>query len=191
MWKYKERIIAEGRAWTDDNGIQHPANWSIWSPSQKESVGLSEVTPDAPPDSRLYIWGYKSDGVTITQTAKSLADVKEVDGSGKPVLDENGDQLVRLGVKSQLKEEVKSQQQSLLNETDWAIIRKADKGTEIPTNIQTYRDAIRTKATEMETAIDNAADTDAVAALFLKFTTKEDGSQTKTGILYDWPVLGD
>ena len=57
--------------------------------------------------------------------------------------------------------------------------------------MQTWRDAIRTKATEMETAIDNAADTDAVAALFLKFTNNEDGSQTKSGILYDWPELED
>jgi hypothetical protein len=43
----------------------------------------------------------------------------------------------------------------------------------------------------METAIDNAADTDAVAALFLTYITNEDGSQTKSGILYDWPELGE
>ena len=78
----------------------------------------------------------------------------------------------------------------MLSQTDWYIVRKADKDTAIPSNVQTWRDAIRTKATEMETAIDNAADTDAVAALFLAYTTNEDGSQTKSGILYDWPVLG-
>ena len=43
----------------------------------------------------------------------------------------------------------------------------------------------------METAIDNAADTDAVAALFVTYTTNEDGSVTKSGILYDWPELGE
>ena len=83
--------------------------------------------------------------------------------------------------------EVKKQQGSLLSQTDWAIVRKADKGTTIPSNIQTWRDGIRTKATQMETAIDNAADTDAVAALFL--TWDKDGN--KSGILYDWPELGD
>ena len=190
MWKYKERIIAEGRAWTDDNGIQHPANWHIWSADEKAKAGLTEVTPETPPDSRLYTWGYQADGVTISKTAKSLADVNAVDGDGDPILDEDGNQVVNLGVKSSLKQEVKNQQGSLLAQTDWAVVRKADKGTAIPSNIQTYRDAIRTKATEMETAIDNAANTDAVAALFLKFTTNEDGSQTKSGILYDWPVLG-
>ena len=191
MWKYNGRVIREGKSWSDDNGIQHPANWIIWSPSDKAAAGLTEVTPETPPDSRLYTWTYESDAVTISKTAKSLADVNEVDENGDPVLDENGDQVVTLGVKSVLKNEVKSQQESLLNQTDWAIIRKADKGTAIPSNIQTYRDAIRTKATEMENAIDGAANTDAMAALFLTYTLNEDGSTTKSGTLYDWPELGD
>ena len=131
-----------------------------------------------------------SDG-KITKTAKSLADVNEVDGNGDPLLDDEGNQVVTRGVKWNLKQEVKSQQGSLLSQTDWAIVRKADKGTAIPSNIQTWRDGIRTKATQMETAIDNAADTDAVAALFVKYTTNEDGSVTKSGILYDWPKLED
>ena len=191
MWKYNGRVIREGKSWTDDNGIQHPSNWNIWSADEKAAAGLTEATPETPPDSRLYTWSYQADAVTISKTAKSLADVNQVDENGDPVLDENGDQAVTLGVKSVLKNEVKSQQESLLNQTDWAIIRKADKGTAIPSNIQTYRDAIRTKATEMENAIDGAANTDAVAALFVTYTTNEDGSQTKSGILYDWPVLGD
>ena len=191
MWKYNGRTIRTGKAWTDDNGIQHPANWHIWSPSDKAAAGLTEVTPETPPDSRLYTWGYQADGVTISKTAKSLNDVNAVDQNGDPVLDDDGNQLVTRGVKWNLKQEVKTQQGSLLAQTDWAVVRKADKGTAIPSNIQTYRDAIRTKATEMETAIDNAADTDAVAALFVTYTTNEDGSVTKSGVLYDWPELED
>jgi hypothetical protein len=67
------------------------------------------------------------------------------------------------------------------------VVRKADKGTAIPSNIQTWRDAIRAKATAMESAIDGAADTAAVAALFVVF----DAEGNKSGILYDWPELGD
>ena len=191
MWKYNGRTIRTGKAWTDDNGIQHPANWHIWSPSDKAAAGLTEVTPETPPDSRLYTWGYQADGVTISKTAKNLNDVNEVDENDDPILDDDGNQLVTRGVKWNLKQEVKTQQGSLLAQTDWAVVRKADKGTAIPSNIQTYRDAIRTKATEMETAIDNAANTDAVAALFVTYTTNEDGSVTKSGILYDWPELED
>ena len=191
MWKYNGRVIREGKSWTDDNGIQHPSNWNIWSADEKAAAGLTEATPETPPDSRLYIWSYQADAVTISKTAKSLTDVGLVDENGNAVNDDDGNQIMQPGVRSQLKAEVKSQQEALLNQTDWAIIRKADKGTAIPSNIQTYRDAIRTKATEMENAIDGAANTDAVAALFVTYTTNEDGSQTKSGILYDWPVLGD
>ena len=115
-----------------------------------------------------------------------MTDVNEVDGNGDPLLDSDGNQVVTLGVKSELKAEVKNQQGSLLAQTDWVVVRKADKGTAIPSNIQTYRDAIRTKATAMESAIDGAANTAAVAALFVTF----DSEGNKSGILYDWPVLG-
>jgi hypothetical protein len=176
MWKYDGKIIREGSSWTDSNGIQHPPNWHIWSKSEKEDAGMTEVNPESPPDSRLYTWNYAADGVTIEKTAKNLADTT-VDG------------VTSKGVKTALKREVQAQQYRLLAETDWVVIRKADKGTAIPSNIQTYRDAIRTKATEMENAIDDASDTDAVAALFVKHITDEDGNQTKTGVLYDWPKL--
>ena len=177
MWKYHGQTIKEGKAWTDLSGVQHPANWHIWPKEHKESLGLVEIIPESPPDSRPYKWSQNPDG-TITKTAKDLDDT----GSG--------DDIVR-GVKYNLKQEVKNQQGSLLAQTDWAIVRKVDKDIAVPSNIQTWRDAIRTKATEMETAIDNAADTDAVAALFLTYTLNEDGSQTKSGILYDWPELGE
>jgi hypothetical protein len=188
MWKYNGRTIKTGKAWTDDNGVQHPANWHIWSASDKAAAGVVEIIEDTPPDSRLYRWSMDSDG-KISSTAKSLADINEVDANNDPLLDENGDQVVTRGVKYNLKQEVKSQQGSLLSQTDWYVVRKADKGTVIPSNVQTWRDAIRTKATEMETAIDNAADTDAVAALFIKNTMEENGTITKTGILYNWPEL--
>ena len=214
MWKYNGRTIRTGKGWTDDNGVQHPANWHVWSATEKAAAGLTEVVEETPPDSRLYDWSQNSDG-TITKTAKSLADVPQtdgtgeaiigkdgnpvldingdpiIDGTGDPILDDDGNQLVTRGVKWNLKQAVKEQQGSLLAQTDWAVIRKADNGTAIPSNIQIWRASIRTKATEMETAIDNATNTDAVAALFLMYTTNEDGSVTKSGILYDWPELGD
>ena len=186
MWKYGSKTIREHKSWVDDNGITHPRNWHIWSPSDKAAAGLTEVTPETPPDSRLYTWGYEADGVTIVKTAKSLTDINVVDENSDPVLDDNGDQMVQLGVRSELKAAVKSQQGSLLAQTDWAVVRKSEKTTAIPSNISTWRDAIRTKATAMESAIDGAANTAAVAALFLSW----DAEGNKSGILYDWPVLG-
>jgi len=190
MWQYRNRTIRTGKAWTDDNGVQHPANWHVWSATEKAAAGLVEIVEQTPPDSRLYKWSQNSDG-TITSTAKNLDDVNEVDENGDAILDDDGNQLVTRGVKWNLKQEVKNQQASLLAQTDWAIVRKTDNNTAVPANIQTWRDAIRTKATEMETAIDGAADIDAMAALFVTYTEEDDGSITKSGILYDWPELGN
>ena len=64
-----------------------------------------------------------------------------------------------------MKNEVKSHQGSLLSQTDWAYIRHYDSGTDVPANIETWRNAIRVKATEMEDAIDKASDIDGIAAL--------------------------
>jgi len=172
LFKYKTQTLKPNRAWTDDNGITHPRNWHIWSTAEKTAAGVTEVVEDTPPDSRLYKWSMDRDG-KITSTAKALADA----GSGLNLV---------LGVKSSLKNEVKSQQESLLNQTDWVVVRKSEKSTAIPSNIATWRDAIRTKATAMESAIDGAANTAAVAALFLSWDV--DGN--KSGILYDWPILG-
>lgn len=189
MWKYGSKNIREHKSWTDDNGITHPSNWHIWSAADKEAAGLTEVMPETPPDSRLYNWSQNADG-TISSTAKPLEDVNEVDENGDPLLDDDGVQVVTKGVKSNLKGEVKAQQSSLLAQTDWALVRFVDTTVAVPVNIQTWRDAIRAKATDMEAAITGAADTDAVAALFLTNTLEDDGSTTKSGILYDWPELG-
>ena len=189
VYKVNGQTIRPGRAWKDADGTLQPKNWQVWSADEKKAAGISEVVMQPFPDQRLY-WSSHNDDGSVASTAKSLTDVNEVDKDGKAILDSDGNQVVTLGVKSNLKNEVKSQQASLLAQTDWAIVRKADKGTAVPSNIQTWRDAIRTKATEMETAIDNAANTDAVEALFIKWTTDSDGETTKSGILYDWPELG-
>lgn len=167
MWKYGTKTIRPGKGWSDNNGVRHPSNWHIWSTEEKAKYNLKEVVEDTPPDSRLYYWSQDSDG-KITSTAKALDDSEGV-----------------VGLKTTMKNEVKDQQGSLLSQTDWAYIRHYDTGTDVPAKIETWRNAIRAKATEMENAIDNATDTDAVAALFVSWD--KDGK--KSGILYDWPEL--
>ena len=188
IYKCNGKTIRPGQQFTDADGATHPGSWYTYSAEQKTAIGITEIVQQPHPNSVLYNWGYNDDG-TVTSTAKPLDDVDEVDENGDPLLDDDGVQVVTKGVKSNLIAEVKAQQGALLAETDWAVIRNADTGDAIPANIATYRAAIRSKATAMETAITDAADTDAVAALFLTYTLEDDGSTTKTGILYDWPEL--
>ena len=42
---------------------------------------------------------------------------------------------------------------SLLSPYDWYVVRKSEKDTAIPTNISTYRDAVRTACSTRETEI--------------------------------------
>ena len=151
MWKYGDKTIRPGKGWIDDNKVRHPSNWHIWSAEEKAKYNITEVVEDRPPDSRLYLWSKDSDG-KITSTPKPLDDSEGV-----------------VGLKTTMKNEVKDQQGSLLSQTDWVYIRHYDTGTDVPANIETWRNAIRAKATEMENAIDNATDTDAVAALLMSF----------------------
>ena len=151
------------------NDINYPANWlRLSTADEKTALGITEVA-DAPTyDSRFY-WG---DG-----TAKTLTDTNEVDENGDPVLDENGNQVVTLGVKSVLKAQEKATAGSLLARYDWYVVRKAEKSTAIPTAISTYRDGVRTACNTRETEIDACADT---AALVTLYSFKEDGTAYMT-----------
>jgi len=149
--------------------IQYPANWlRLSTADQKAAIGITEVA-DAPTyDSRFY-WG---DG-----TAKTLTDTNEVDENGDPLLDENGNQVVTLGVKSVLKAQEKVTAGSLLAKYDWYVVRKAEKSTAIPTAISTYRDGVRTACDTREKEIDACADT---AALVTLYSSKDDGTPNMT-----------
>ena len=138
--------------------INYPANWlRLSSAQEKKDLGITEVA-DAPTyDSRFY-WG---DG-----TAKTLTDTNEVDENGDPVLDENGNQVVTLGVKSVLKGQEKETAGSLLARYDWQVIRKAETSKAIPTAIKTYRTAVRTACLTRETEIDACSDTAALVTLY-------------------------
>ncbi len=182
------QTIRPGKSWRDENRTQQPGNWQIWNADYKASMGIVEIVLENPPDSRFYWWSQNRDG-TINKTAKSLDDVNTVDKDGNPVLDGDGKQHVTQGVKSSLKQAVNSQQGSILLQTDWIYIRKIDKNVEIPTHIQTYRDSVRVQGDAMKAAIDGAMTTEEMVALFVKYITNEDRSQTKSGILYDWPEL--
>jgi hypothetical protein len=189
IYKVGTQTIRPGKAWTDQTGVTHPASWHTYSAAQKAALGITEIVQQPHPDSRLYTWSYNDDG-TVNSTPKALEDTPDVDKNGVPVIDpDTFVQLSTPGVKSNLIAEVKAQQGALLAQSDWAVIRKADTNIEVPANIQTWRNEIRLAAAAMEDQITQAATTDAVAALFLTYTLEDDGSTTKSGILYDWPEL--
>ncbi len=176
-YKYSGRIIRAGKAWVDNDGIQHPANWMVWDDATKVAKGL--VWEDDPAnifDGRFY-W---SAGV-----AKALDDVNAVDEDGNAIM-EGGEQVVTLGLKSQAIATVKAQAGGLLAPTDWMVVRSAENGTDIPADVLAYRAAVRLASETIETAITNAADLAAFIALY-DAPVDADGNPTDDAPINNWP----
>lgn len=176
-YKYSGRIIRAGKAWTDNDGIQHPSNWMLWDDATKAAKGLVWEDDAASFDGRFY-W---SAGV-----AKALDDVNEVDEDGNALLDEDGNQVVTLGLKSQAIALVKQQAAGLLAPTDWYVVRKSEVAEAIPSDISTYRAAVRTASGTIEASISGVTTLDAFIALY-DAPTDADGNPTGNAPINDWP----
>mgnify|MGYP003115021504 CR=1 FL=1 len=183
-WKLGNLTIKEGRSWKHHNGTTHPSNWGSWSDSEKTAAGLVWEDPPAPYDNRFY-WGRETDGTLIP---KSLTDVNSVDADGKIIVDPvTGKQHVTKGLKTIYIQQTKQTANDLLSKTDWYITRKAeDSATTIPSDVSTYRAAVRTKSGTIETAINNAANLTAFIALF-DVPVDSDGNPTGNAPINDWP----
>ena len=108
------------------------------------------------------------DGVptqAYTNTAKRLVDEDSKDYDGNNILDADGNKVIYRGLKTTMTEKVKTTSNSLLANTDWMVIRKAERDVAIPSATATYRAAVLTECARLETAITNAADVDALAAV--------------------------
>ena len=168
--------------------------------AQREAQGVYEVIYD---NTNLknprYYWNgaesmvFENNAVTASYapaTAKDLDDKNAVDIEGNNILDDDGNQVIIAGLKTTFKNEIKAQAKGLLSPSDWYIIRKAeDAGSTIPSNIATYRAAVRTRSNEMETAIDGAADAAAMEALYTYTNTGTEESPVMTRPLGEWPKL--
>ena len=82
-------------------------------------------------------------------------------------------------------EQQKAEAGSLLAKYDWYVTRKAEKGTAIPSNVATYRDAVRTACTTRETEINAVAN---VAALKTLIDGTFDSSGNRTAGITLWPA---
>ena len=152
----------------------------------KTENGLQDIVNAERKDDKYY-WVTQGDitlvdGVAtqgFTNTAKAIEDVNEVDEDGNPIYvqvfdpDEGDDgamvdtseKLITRGLKYTFKNQIKSQANSALSDTDWMVIRKAERDVAIPDSTVTYRAAVITECARLETAIAGAADVDALAVV--------------------------
>ena len=166
-WKKSDgTYIKEGKAWVGVDGTKFPSVWRRFSDDELKTFGLTWEDPptSAKPFDTKFYWGRKTDGSLIE---RNLTDVNAVDEEGKAVIDPmTGKQMVTLGLKSIWINQTKATAQEKLNKHDWMITRKSEKGTDIPSDVTTYRDAVRTKCASIETAINNCSNLTQFMALF-------------------------
>jgi hypothetical protein len=111
-----------------------------------------------------------------TNTAKLLADEDSKDENGNQLYiqkwdaDQNkmvntSEKQVNQGLKTVMTDRVKYNAGQLLSHTDWMVIRKYERDVAIPSATATYRAAVITECTRLESAIAGAGDVDALATV--------------------------
>ena len=170
--------------------VRYPAKiFQLWSKSELNNIGIYEIITDSTnkKDEAYYIntneqYNFADNQVRKswgTATPKRLEDEDAVDKDGKNILDDDGNQVINYGLKTEKKRIVKQQASGLLAPTDWYVVKASEVADySVPSNITTFRADVRAKSNEMETQIDACTNVDELKALY-EYTRQEDGTQTR------------
>jgi hypothetical protein len=173
MFQLNGQPISIDRAYTAPDGTKYA---NLRDPAIRSALGVVEVPDPESYDQRFY-WGVGN--------PKLLDDREEVDEDGNPLyvkvlgevdgepaMVDSDERLVTKGLKSQWIAQVKDTAGKMLAQTDWMVIRKAERDVAIPESVVATRAAIISEADRLETAIAGCADVEGLIAVV--------GSQ-------DWP----
>jgi len=148
------------------NGVRYP---HLRDPALREQLGIVEVSDPEQYDQRFY-WGVGN--------PKLLNDREEVDQdgnpmyvkvlgvvNGQPAMVDSTERLVTKGLKSQWTYQIKDTAGKLLAQTDWMIVRKAERNIDVPATVAAKRAAIVAECDRLEAAIAGCADVEALIAV--------------------------
>jgi hypothetical protein len=165
-FQYNGSPISIDRPFTAPDGTKFA---NLRNPAIREALGVTEVADPPAYDQRFY-WG--------VDNPKLLDDREEVDENGdpmwvkvlgevdgEPAMVDSDERLVTKGLKSQWIAQTKATAGSLLAQTDWMVIRKAERNVDIPAETQTYRAAVITEAERLETLITACTDVEGLIAV--------------------------
>ena len=170
--------------------VQYPAKiFQLWSQEELNQIGIYEVITDSSnhKDEAYYIntneeYNFADGQVTRswgTATPKRLEDEDAVDEDGENILDDDGNQVINYGLKTDKKRIVKAQASGLLAPTDWYVVKASEVADyNVPENITNYRSKVRAKSNEMETQIDSCTTVEQLETLYT-YTEQEDGVVTR------------
>jgi hypothetical protein len=143
--------------------------------AERKAVGVYEIIYGQQQDQRFY-WvdgpNYRVNETnqtveaTFSATPKAIEDKEESDEqgnplyvqvlgvvNGQPAMVDSTERLVTKGLKSQWIAQTKAAANSELAQTDWMVIRKAERNVEIPGDVMADRAAVLALCAEKEAAI--------------------------------------
>ena len=133
MFILGNQVLNVDQAFTGLDGTQYPMNWlRLTTLEEKQAIGIKEVPDPVRPDDRFYY--VDGNGIGMPRDLEAL--------------------------KSEWVSRINDIAYSMLAPTDWYVVRKAEGGADIPTDISAFRAAVRSAANQNQTTLNNAADFD-------------------------------
>ena len=155
--------------------------------AERKAVGVYEIIYGQQQDQRFYwVDGPKyrvnetnqTVEATFNATPKAIEDKEESDAqgnplyvqvlgvvNGQPAMVDSAERLVTKGLKSQWIAQTKAAANSALAQTDWMVIRKAERNIDVPATVAAKRAAIVAECDRLEVAIAGCADVEALIAV--------------------------
>ena len=179
------------------DGVKHPRQiFTAWTAAEKKALGILPVTPATKLDDRFYIsnnetYAIASDGNSVVGTItkaknKTLTDTNAVNEDGSKVLDEKGNQVVTLGLRTIAKQKADTTAHSMLSRFSWLVERKITADVAIPSEVTTFMASVR----DAHKSICDSIDACNSMTKFIAIHTdeyNEDGSLKTIAKVNDWP----
>jgi hypothetical protein len=125
----------------EHDGTSFPANWlRLATPEMRAAIGITEIVDQPRPDDRFYWVSENPDG-SWNAIPKDLA-----------------------GLKTAWAAQFRQAAWSMLQSSDWLIIRKQEIGTDVPADWSSYREAVRTTTQLAITDLEATPDIEAFIA---------------------------
>lgn len=167
------RRLRVGRPFKTADGVSYSQLWAKQlSEDEKTALGITYEADPAPFDSKYYF---------------SADNPRQLDNG----TDDDGN--TTYGIRPGILQQQKDSAASLLSKTDWYVTRKSETDTAIPSNVTTYRAAVRTVCGTREAEIAAVSTTEALEALMKApdKITNDAGEvvDNPAAHLTPWPVL--
>jgi hypothetical protein len=166
MFQYNGSPISIDRPFTAPDGTKYA---NLRNPAIRQALGVTEVADPPYYDQRFY-WGVdnpkllddreESDENGDPMWVKVLGEV-----DGEPAMVDSDVRLVTKGLKSQWIAQVKDTAGKMLAQTDWMVIRKAERAVDVSAETQAHRAAVVAECDRLEAAIAACADVEALIAV--------------------------